>query len=79
MAVTLLFINGLTLYLYTSYFRSGPSCITKSNWSCHMPDFDLEGQIIESSLIIAIFGCYLVINQWIIFIIGQKTFGIKPS
>jgi hypothetical protein len=37
-----------------------------------MYDLNLEGQIIEFSLIIAIIGCNLVTKKWIIFILGQK-------
>jgi hypothetical protein len=36
--------------------------------------YDLDGQIIEFSLIIAIIACNLVIKQWIIFILGQNNF-----
>jgi hypothetical protein len=36
-----------------------------------MFNFDLEDQITLFSLIIAIIDCYLVINKWNIFILGQ--------
>jgi hypothetical protein len=36
-------------------------------------DLDFADQIILFSLIIAIIGCNFVINQWIIFILGQNN------
>jgi hypothetical protein len=39
-----------------------------------MYDFDLEGQIIKFSLIIAIIGRTLVISQQIIFMIVRQDF-----
>jgi hypothetical protein len=45
---------------------------------CIVSDFDIEGQIIESSLIIDITDYFLVINQWIFFCyLDKTTFWIK--